>query len=92
MSAKTVTVNEPHTPDSTVVLTSGKVLEHGLYPNPDHHRGQPAGAVGVATVAGRRHAAVRTHDGIVWVRVDGAYGPTGDWFRARTATWISDRS
>lgn len=83
--SNTVTVNEPHTPDSTVVLTSGKVLEHGLYPNPDHHRGQPAGQLGIATVAGRRHAAVLAPDWKVWVRVDGAYGPTGDWFHARSA-------
>jgi len=88
----TVTVNEPHTPDSVVTLTSGQVLEHGLYPNPDHHRGQPAGKVGTALVAGHTHMAVTAPDGKVWVRVDGAYGPTGDWYYARSAKWIGDRA
>jgi hypothetical protein len=82
----TATANEPHTPDTVVVLTDGTVLEHGLYPNPDHHRGQPAGQPGTAHLRGRVYRAVLGPDWKVWLRVDGAYGPTGDWFHARTAT------
>jgi len=81
-------IEPSHTPGTPVTLRSGKVLTYGLYPNPDHHRGIPTGAPGIATILGRSHAAVRAYDGKVWVRVDGAYGPTGDWFHARTAEFV----